>query len=214
MTGYQKGTVRVIGSIGTSDTGKTGVVKGLIRKERPGRLLVWDPNKEWGDFGRVFSDAERVQLVDYCSGARTFKAVYQPGFKLDRYRDRFDWLCRLAFALRDLWFHVDELPDVTTPSYAPSSWRACTKKGGHAWLTVSACAQFPANIDKDFLANCTELYCGRIFEANAAEVMRRYMGSDLAALAALPDGTFLHRNMKTGAPAARRVIFKPKRTAA
>lgn len=187
----------LVAAIGARQTGKSHWVKAGLSKRRPARLLVWDPMDEYGAFGTVFY--RRVQLVDFLKARPTFAAVYRPGDDQSSYPAKFDWFCRLAWALRDLELVVEELADVTTPQRAPAMWGAITRKGRHHGIAATAATQRPASIDKDFLGNCTFLHCHRLNYAGDLDVMGRNLGVEAGELAALPDWHYVERNMATGA---------------
>lgn len=189
----------LVAALGARGTGKTPWIKQQVQRARPARTLTWDPQDEYGDLGTVFTDRARDRLVDFVGSRRVFGAVYRPGLKVSTYGPKFDWFCRLAWALGDLTMIVDELADVTTPSWAPDSWSVITRKGGHQRLATFGASQRPAELDKSFLDNSTYMHVGRCNGKPACSTMGSYLGVDPAELAALPDLAWIERNMRTGA---------------
>ena len=187
----------IVAAIGASGSGKSAWIKQQLAERPPSRLLVWDPQGEYGKFGRVFTD--RVKLIGYVRAAPEFAAVYQPGDRLSEYAARFDWLCRLAYALGDLVLVVEELADVTTASWAPDSWSVVTRKGRHKALRIVAASQRPAKVDKDFFGNCTLIHCGRLNFRPDLVTMAGVLGVEVERLGALPELAYVERNMASGA---------------
>jgi hypothetical protein len=142
---------------GATGSGKGVSIREFLGQEKPKRLLVWDPLNEYGDFVSVRTG----KLADVIASAKgkAFRVAYSPGRDDRTFKDKFEMFCRIAFSAGDLRMHVEELADVTSPSWAPAGWRQCTKKGRHAGLRIMAATQRPADIDKHFLGGCTYIRC-------------------------------------------------------
>lgn len=194
-----RGEAFIAAAIGSTGSGKSYWVKSQVREAAPSRLLVWDPQEEYGglDFGKIYTD--RLALIRAVAKAPTFRAIYRPGDKLSQYGPRFDWFCRLVYALGNCTAIFEELADVTEPSRAPDSWSVITRKGRHKALRVYATSQRPAKVDKDFFGNATLIHCGRLNYAEDQRVMAAVLGVPPAKLAGLPDKAFIERNVLTGA---------------
>lgn len=147
-------------AIGSSGTGKSPWVKQQIAKEKLQRLLVWDPQGDLGSLGVVFSDPDK--LFQYVKARSTFAVVFQPGDDVATYAKPFDWYCKLAYALGNLVYFVDELADVTKPGWSPVSWSVISRKGSHRQLRVYTASQRPQGVDKTFLANANVVHCSRL----------------------------------------------------
>lgn len=186
----------ITAAIGASGSGKSAWIKEGLRRAAPTRLLVWDPQGEYSTFGRAYTD--RVRLLDAVVKAPAFAAVYQPGDRQSLYAERFDWFCRLAYALGDLALVVEELADVTQPSRAPDGWSVVTRKGRHKALRVVAASQRPASVDKDFFGNCTLIHCGRLNYEADLRTMANVLRVEAPELAGLEPLAWVERNMLTG----------------
>lgn len=187
----------IVAVIGASGSGKSLWIKRQLKRANDARLLIWDPQGEYAAFGRVFTD--RAALVDAIrAGCGRFRAVYQPGDRATLYPARFDWFCRLAYAIGNLTLIVEELADVTTPQRAPDAWSVITRKGRHKGLRIVAASQRPAGVDKDFFGNCTLIHCGRLVFDNDVRTMARVLSRPDADLVALAPLAFIERDMTTG----------------
>lgn len=143
--------------IGATGSGKGVSVRDHLAADKPRRLLVWDPLGEYGSFVTVTTG----ELADLARRAipPTFRVAYWPGNDPTKYAERFALFCRIAFAAGDCTMLVEELADVTGPSYAPPAWRRCTTQGRHRGLRIIAASQRPAQVDKQFLGGCTYIRC-------------------------------------------------------
>lgn len=191
----------IVAAIGASGSGKSAWIKQQLARGRPRRLLVWDPQGEYGDFGAVFAEGERGALADGCIGAGAkgaFAAIYRPGNTLTDYAPRFDWFCRLAYAWGNCTVIADELADVTKPGWAPDGWSLITRKGRHAGLRLIGAAQRAALIDKTFFGLATMIHCGRqSYKADVA-TMADVLAVPAEQIIALKPLEWIERNMSTG----------------
>lgn len=193
-----RNTAFIAAVIGASGSGKSAWIKQQLRQGRPARLLVWDPQAEYADFGQVYFDRAAL-LSDLLAAKKGFRAVYQPGDRPSLYADRFGWLCKLSYGWGECALVVEELADVTRPSWAPDGWSIVCRKGRHRGLRVFGASQRPASVDKDFFGNATLVHCGRLnYEADL-----RTMGNVLCIAAAelqtLKPMEWIERDMATGA---------------
>lgn len=185
----------IVAAIGASGSGKSAWIKRQLAEKRPERLIVWDPQDEYGAFGQVYSD--RVKLIAALR-APTFSVIYRPGDRQSEYEARFDWLCRVVYALGELVYVVEELADVTSASRAPDAWSAITRKGRHRALRVVAASQRPARVDKDFFGNCTLIHCGRLTYRADVVTMADVLNVEQAEIAQLAPLSYIERSMATG----------------
>lgn len=192
--------------IGATGSGKGVSIRQHLARQRPARLIVWDPLDEYGEFaGKAKSLPDLVRAVATGSTAKRFAVRYVPpdGTKL---QSAFELFCALAFRVGNVTMLVEELSDVTAPSYAPRSWKRCTVQGRHVGLRIIASSQRPSHVDKDFLGNCTYIRCftlrypaDRLAMAGALDVP----AADLAALRTIETArattmTYLERDFRTG----------------
>ncbi len=168
--------------LGSSGSGKSTFIKRALARPKPGRLLIWDPMREYGAFGETV--ATLGDLVAAMKRAK-FRLVFTPSADPKLMGRQFDLFCRAALAAGNLTLVVEELRFVTTPSRAPLGWAQVTLTGRHAGLTVYGASQRPASIDKDFLGNATMVHCGCLtYDEDFAAVAKvmRLPKADLAAL--------------------------------
>lgn len=196
---------RIIGVIGASGSGKSRWLKDGLRRMKPSRLLVWDPQDEYVQFGRVVTDMrELIEILAALGPEDGFRIVYQPGDDMSTYKWKFDLFCEIAYQIERLCLLVEEVADVTSASWAPPYWSRLSRKGRHRAMTMFAVTQRPAVIDKTFLGNCTLIHCCRLNDKNDIAVMANILGvpaDDVRNLKADDEADvfeFIERQMKTG----------------
>lgn len=188
----------IAAAIGASGSGKSAWVKAQLRKGKPRRLLVFDPQDEYGEFGQVFTDLPALADAVLQAGRGPFAAVLQPGGDVSCYVQKFDWLCRLAYAWGNCTIVCDELGDVTKAGWAPPGWSMVIRKGRHAGLRVFGLVQRPALTDKTFFSLATMLHCGRLNSRADVQVMADVLQVPPADLIALRPLEWIERNMTNG----------------
>lgn len=140
------------GYFGGTGSGKTLSVLEYLRRTKPRRLIVWDPNDEHAELAELPPTMRDLVLA---MEAPAWRLRWVPTGGKRATEQAFDAWCDAAFRAVDATVYVEELGSVTTPSAAPDGWRALTTRGRHQALTIIASAQRPAMVDKDFLSNAT-----------------------------------------------------------
>jgi hypothetical protein len=143
--------------IGATGSGKGVSVRAHLKDVRPTRFLVWDPLGEYSAFVRL-TTGDLAAVAKAAKGG-AFAVAYYPGPDVSTYADKFALFCRIAFAAGNCVVLVEELADLTSPSFAPMPWRRLTTQGRHRGIRIVTCSQRPAQVDKQFLGNCTYIRC-------------------------------------------------------
>lgn len=165
--------------IGASGSGKSAYIKGEIRRRKPKRLLIYDPEGEYAAFGRQVSKMSEVHsILLQAQGGKGFKVVFCPHADPKKAAAQFNLLCRLAFEAGHMLFVAEELADVTTPSHAPAGWSMMTRRGRKRGVSIIGATQRPANIDKNFLGNCSAVRSGRLMYEEDARAVAKVLGVD------------------------------------
>ncbi|MFZ3288034.1 MAG: hypothetical protein WA191_14470 [Telluria sp.] len=194
--------------VAQSEMGKGLLMKAALRKMKPRRIIILDTKDENGEFGDMVATLPDVARASF---KREFRVRYQlRGTTLKHRREEFETLCRIASKAGNCVYLIEELGRYTSPSWAPPAWADCSNDGRHDGLHLIAASQFPAQLDKAFLGNVTELWCGYLGEKPHRVVMAEKMDVDPDDIKALPRFHFLHfdRNERT----VTRVVAKiPKK---
>ena len=184
--------------MGQSGTGKGLWIKAELKRLKPRRILILDPQDEYGKFGgRVTSAAELVRAVT-TAGAGPFgvRYVFPKSCPKDHFAKIFDLACRLVYAAGNCAFLVEELSNFTTPSWGPPLWRRMCNSGRHEGVWVIGCSQYPAQVDKAFLSNATLVHCGWLGEAPHRKSIAIKMNVSPNLVNSLPDLHFLEWRRK------------------
>jgi hypothetical protein len=183
--------------IAQSGQGKGLLMKAALRKLKPKRIIILDTKDENGEFADMVSSLSDLAMTTF---KKEFKVRYQLKATTNKgRRDEFEILCRIASAAGNCVFLIEELGRYTMASYAPPAWADCCNDGRHDGLHIIAASQFPAQIDKAFLGNCTEIWCGYLGEENHRVVMAKKMDVPAQQIKELAQFQFLyfHRDSRT-----------------
>lgn len=187
-----------IGAIGASGTGKGLYVTERARAilggdRRP--FLVWSPLELTDRYGQKFSAPVVSSIPELVKRvkARAPAVVFVPASNPKVMAGQFDLFCRVVWHTPRAVALIEELSRVTSPSFAPQAWQNLSTAGRHQGLTIIATAQRPAQIDKDFLGNCTEVRAYRVNYEADAKALASIMRERPEAFLELPDRHFIHR---------------------
>ncbi|EON15332.1 helicase HerA domain-containing protein [Pandoraea sp. SD6-2] len=199
-TGYGvTATAHVEAVLGSTGSGKSSYVKGILEKKPPKRLIVFDPEGEWGAFGTVTRRVGDVLAAFQAAGATgSCRVVFEPSPDPATAVKQFDAVCRIAFAAERLTFVVDELKSVTSPSRSPVGWGMLTGRGRKRGIVIYGLSQRPASIDKDFLGNASAVRSGRLSYPKDQKAVADVLGVPVAEIGALPDYAWIRREGSTG----------------
>ena len=201
--------------IGATGSGKGVSIRAHLKATKPVRLLIWDPLAEYGKFARPCASLAAVIQGIAKAGDGPFALAYTLQDGTDQ-KAAFALLCSTASRAGNLTFLVEELADVTQPSYAPPAWRRITTMGRHAGLSVIAATQRPALVDKTFLGNATYVRVFTLREESDRRRMASAMAVPLDVINALqtvekPNGTtitYYERDFRTGERGEKTINIK------
>lgn len=202
--------------IGATGSGKGVSIREHLTREKPLRLLVWDPLNEYGKFAkpvRTLGEVARAVKAD------RFAVAFNPGANPKEFAAKFAMFCRIAFAAGRLKLLVEELADVTGPSFAPLEWRRCTTQGRHRGLQIVAASQRPAQIDKQFLGGCTYIRCFTLRYPADRQAMAGAMDvplPDIASLSTIENAagtviTYVEKDFRDGTTQRKQITLKHSR---
>jgi hypothetical protein len=179
--------------MGQSGTGKGLWIKRELRRLKPKRILILDPQDEYGQFGQQVTAAEMARIVTAAGKAKPFavRYVFPKSCTSEHFRKIFDLACKLAYAAGDCAFLPEELSNFTTASWGPPLWRRMCNSGRHEGVWIIGPSQFPAQVDKAFLSNATLIHCGWLGEAPHRKAVAGKMDVDPAMIQQLPDLHYL-----------------------
>lgn len=185
----------IVAVMGASGSGKSLFIKQELRATNPRRLVVWDPLREYAEFGTA---ASKLNDLLQSAKSKTFRGIFNPSGDPAQARRQFDILCRIVFAAGDCVLVAEELAFVTSPSFAPPGWSECTLKGRHRGLRIYGASQRPASIDKHFFGNATMIRTGRLNFARDVKVLADVLQVPAPQVQSLAPLQWINRDMATG----------------
>lgn len=203
----QSNSANVIAVMGATGSGKGVFIKQYELKKSETRLLIWDYMREYGQLVDIVTDKLEVALKPL-KGDR-FRVAFQPSFDDKVRAKQFDLLCKAAVHAGNLRLVIEELAFVTTPTHAPPGWKMVTSVGRHRGLRVIGASQRPAQVDKAFWSNCTEIRCGFLNYEEDQKVMAKALAVTIESIKALEPLHYIHRNVRTKENIAGRMKWKP-----
>jgi hypothetical protein len=185
----------VIAVIGATGSGKGVYIKNYALKKNEKRLMIWDYMQEYSGF----VDLTTQRLSDAIRGInqKAFKVAFQPSYDDKIRAKQFDTFCNAAVEAGDVRLVIEELAFVTSPTRSPSGWKKATGIGRHKGLRIIGASQRPAQIDKDFWSNCTEIHCGFLNYERDQIVMAQALGVPVSDIQGLKPLEYLHKNVRT-----------------
>lgn len=191
--------------MGQSGTGKGLWLKSELRRLKPRRIIILDPQDEYGAFGQAVSAADLARIVTAAGAAKPFavRYVFPKSCTAEHFRRIFDLVCKLAYGAGNCALLVEELSNFTTASWGPPLWRRMCNSGRHEGVWVIGCSQFPAQVDKSFLSNATLIHCGWLAEAPHRKAVAGKMDINPDVIGRLPDLYYVEwhrsdRNIRAG----------------
>lgn len=185
----------VIAVIGATGSGKGVYIKNYALTKAERRLWIWDYMQEYGPLVDLSTGALGTALQ--AVGGKTFRVAFKPSYDDKTRAKQFDLFCKAAVAAGNLRMVVEELAFVTSPAHAPAGWKAATSIGRHKGLRLIGASQRPAQVDKAFWSNCTEIHCGFLNYEDDQKVMARALGVALSDIQGLKPLEYIHKNVRT-----------------
>jgi hypothetical protein len=180
--------------MGQSGTGKGLWVKKKLKELKPDRILILDPQDEYGDFASPFSSAKDLATMIVKagdSGPFRVRYVFPKSSDQAHFAAVFNVTCRLAYLARNCVFLPEELSNFTTPTVAPPLWKRMCNSGRHEGVHVIGVSQYPAQIDKAFLSNATLIHVGFLGEESHRKAVSARMDIPQEMIRDLPDFAYL-----------------------
>lgn len=186
---------RIVFACGRPGSGKSHFVKACLSADRPQRLIIFDPDGEYGALAHTVTSAQDFARI---AQANRYAVAFVPSMLPDIAQEQFEYVCKVAFEIaaagRPVTLAADELQQVTTPSKAPPWWAACVRRGRKYGMTVYGAAQRPAEIDKTIYSNATTIRTGGLLFADDQQVIARALGVPAADVAALSGHQWIMRD--------------------
>lgn len=190
--------------LAASEMGKGVWLKQRLASTRPARLAIWDTNDE---YDRAAKPVASLRDLLRAIAAPSFAVRYVPRAKKDKdLRAEFEAWCTIVYHAAGATLVIEELADVSAPSFSPPAWRKLNTRGRHhQGLTLYWCSQSPAFIDKASLGNATHMHVGYLGEPRHRQAAAAHMGCSADDIDALQQGDWLEYVKATKARTSGRV---------
>lgn len=201
MTAGTANSADIIGVVGASGMGKGLFVKAYLRKLPKARpVVVWSPLESTDDYAAVIGGhvVHSITALVTAIKAKKRRLVLVPQGDHKAIKTVFDRFCRIVWELTGWCVVVEELSRVTAPQFAPPAWKNLSTAGRHRGLTIIGTSQRPAQVDKDFFGNCTEIRTYAVGYTEDAKAMANTMFLDHREILKLPKFHYIHRDKATG----------------
>lgn len=177
--------------LAASEMGKGVWMKQVLDQTCPDRLIIWDTNDEYDRQATLAPTL--TALLSTIGRNKSFAVRYVPKARKDKdLRAEFEAWCTLVYHAVGSTIVVEELADVTSPSYAPPAWRKLNTRGRHhQGLTLYWLSQSPAFIDKASMGNATHMHVGYLGEPRHRQAAAAHMGCTAEDVDALTQGEFI-----------------------
>ncbi len=177
--------------LAASEMGKGVWLKARLAETKPARLIIWDTNDEYDRAARQVPTFTELNAAVH--GGKRYAVRYVPKGKTDKaLRAEFETFCTLAYHAAEAVIVVEELADVTSPSFAPPAWRRLNTRGRHhQGLTLYWCSQSPAFVDKASLGNATHMHVGYLGEPRHRMAAAAHMGCQAEHIDQLRQGEWI-----------------------
>lgn len=202
------GNAQIIISIGATDSGKSYLIKKMLREQRPPRIVVWDVNREYAEvlgpgalITERLAEVERWLLLAARPGfdKHRFSICYRPPeFDQDAMGRAFKLLCKRILQAGNLFFVLDEAHEVLEPGAGNEKlFKTMVTRGRHKYVQMAVITQRPALIDKTSMSNATLVRCFKLTDPNDVKYMAGAMGLEVAQLDGLQQREYWERDTNT-----------------
>jgi hypothetical protein len=185
----------VIAVIGATGSGKGVYIKGTALKKSDKRLAIWDYMQEYGP--HVDTITPRLADAIRAMAKPHFRVAFWPSYDAKICARQFDAFCKAAVEAGNTRLVIEELAFVTSPSFAPAGWKMATSIGRHKGLRLIGASQRPAQVDKAFWSNATEIHCGFLNYADDQKTMAHVLGVTVDDIQSLEPLEYIHKNVRT-----------------
>lgn len=186
---------QIFGIMGSTGSGKSLYLKTQLLKKSDCRVAIWDYKREYQDCADIVTEsiAEAVRAMRNAK----FRVAFRPSFNKKIRAEQFNIFCKAVWHVKNVKCIVEELAMVTTAQHAPEGWQQLTCTGRSEGITIYGLSQRPAQVDKDFFDNCTELHCGFLAGKNSRKTMAEELGCAESDIMGLEPLQYLHKNLRT-----------------
>lgn len=206
MSANNRLDANIVGVMGSTGCGKSAWVRQALLLKSDKRLAIWDYKREYHDIADLVT--ENLGAALRAIAGKQFRVAFRPSFDDKVRAQQFNLFCKAVWHAKNTKCLIEELAMVTTPQRAPEGWKQLTCTGRSEGITIIGCSQRPAQVDKDFFDNCTELHCGFLAGKRSRQVMADELGVEEGDIAGLEPLHYIHKHLRTKAIHTGKVTIK------
>ncbi|MBA7477984.1 hypothetical protein ES707_13399 [subsurface metagenome] len=174
--------------IGTRGTGKSTLLKNIMRRER---LLVIDTLGEHaGDVDRFFEWDPKGLAEFFKEPRRRFRVGFQP--KPDS--GEFEAACDLVWALGDVTVIIDEIDQYARAGVVPDALQRLIMLGRHRGISGAATVRRPPDMPRAWTAVSDRWAIFRVTEPRDLAYLAGVLGQEVNVVSSMPDYQFFFRD--------------------
>jgi hypothetical protein len=195
MTANNALDANIFGVMGSTGCGKSMWVKTTLLRKSDRRVAIWDYKREYQNYADLVTENLKEAILSMQKTG--FRVAFRPSFDDSLRIKQFDLFCKAIWHAKNTKAVMEELAMVTTPQRAPAGWKQLTCSGRSEGITIIGLSQRPAQVDKDFFDNCTELHVGFLAGSKSRSVMAQEMDIPESDIQALGPMEYIHKNLRT-----------------
>lgn len=189
----------VVFAVGARGSGKSSWLKQYARGF--GRVLVWDPKRE---YAAALGIPEIRRPTDLVARLKEPRLVFAPDFVT---LDLFEFVCECAWHRGNTLFLAEELADVSNAGKARGWWGRLIREGRHEGICIAAAAQRPTEVDTTIRGNATRLVVFSMFHNADRKLMAAELDLDQSEIDRLNVLEFIDSDRRARKISRSRLVF-------
>jgi energy-coupling factor transporter ATP-binding protein EcfA2 len=179
--------------LGRKGSGKTHLARQMAALA--GRLIVFDPQRQFTAEGVVINDA--LSLAEYLSliQSNNFRVIYQPEMTVrgdvDLLLREFNFVCRCVGRLRDVLFVIDEIDRCVGREYI---FKNLVQTGRHNQISIVATTIRYTDATRDMTAQADTIISFQCTEPGDVRYFRDRLGDMAERLPSLPPYHYIRKD--------------------
>lgn len=188
---------------GMSGSGKTTYLRQEIKRRRPVRLVIWDPDEDH----QAHHIKKRARFASELAKAVRSGQSFRLALTVDATPVNFEFwaacLREIMDARRPVLAVAEEIADVTHAGKARPNWGALARRGRKYGLDILATTQRPQEADKTIVTQAGALWCGVLRRPEDRKAMASELDIAPGELERLKPLEYWHRKLPEAATLGR-----------
>ncbi len=193
---------------GMSGSGKTSFVRQELKRRRPSRLILWDPDEDH----TAHHFKSRAKFARELAKAYRSGQPFRLALTIEASESNFEWWAgcvrELMDARRPITAVAEEISDVTRTGKAPPNWGTLARRGRKWGVDVIATTQRPQEADKTIVTQAGTIWCGFLKRPEDRKAMASELDIPVSDLESLKALEYYQRDVPEAAQRGRLTIRK------